>query len=170
MMGAMMRPKKTEITEKLRQEINKVVNRYIDQGAPRAKAPGWVATLTSGSCACSSSTRAPHLRITLTASMVVASAVPQAYQGRGHLTHTPSSRAKSSPTPCCISFCLWRFVCSAPISSNMCVLGQVWEAPVRAPSQGIVRACEPLCVPPLKILHHMHFVRPQMHPETRMHL
>ncbi|KAG1674724.1 hypothetical protein FOA52_013559 [Chlamydomonas sp. UWO 241] len=31
-MGQMMRQKKTEITEKLRQEINKVVNRYIDQG------------------------------------------------------------------------------------------------------------------------------------------
>jgi RuvB-like protein 1 (pontin 52) len=28
----MMKPKKTEITEKLRTEINKVVNRYIDQG------------------------------------------------------------------------------------------------------------------------------------------
>lgn len=32
MMGHMMKPKKTEITEKLRTEINKVVNRYIDQG------------------------------------------------------------------------------------------------------------------------------------------
>ncbi len=32
MMGQMIKPRKTEITEKLRQEINKVVNRYIDQG------------------------------------------------------------------------------------------------------------------------------------------
>jgi len=32
MMGTMMKPKKTEITEKLRAEINKVVNKYIDQG------------------------------------------------------------------------------------------------------------------------------------------
>mmetsp|Transcript_22787 Transcript_22787/g.53160 ORF Transcript_22787/g.53160 Transcript_22787/m.53160 type:complete len:455 (+) Transcript_22787:40-1404(+) len=32
MMNSMMKPKKTEITEKLRGEINKVVNRYIDQG------------------------------------------------------------------------------------------------------------------------------------------
>ncbi|CAG9310765.1 unnamed protein product [Blepharisma stoltei] len=32
MMGQIMKPKKTEITEKLRAEINKVVNRYIDQG------------------------------------------------------------------------------------------------------------------------------------------
>jgi len=32
MMGQLMKPKKTEITEKLRGEINKVVNRYIDQG------------------------------------------------------------------------------------------------------------------------------------------
>jgi len=32
MMGQMMKPKKTEITEKLRAEINKVVNKYIDQG------------------------------------------------------------------------------------------------------------------------------------------
>eukprot|EP00898_Chlorokybus_atmophyticus_P006857 jgi/Chlat1/7172/Chrsp57S06841 len=32
MMGQMLKPKKTEITDKLRQEINKVVNRYIDQG------------------------------------------------------------------------------------------------------------------------------------------
>jgi len=32
MMGSMMKPKKTEITEKLRAEINKVVNKYIDQG------------------------------------------------------------------------------------------------------------------------------------------
>jgi RuvB-like protein 1 (pontin 52) len=31
-MGQMMKSKKTEITEKLRQEINKVVNRYIDTG------------------------------------------------------------------------------------------------------------------------------------------
>lgn len=32
MLTAMGKPKKTEITEKLRDEINKVVNRYIDQG------------------------------------------------------------------------------------------------------------------------------------------
>eukprot|EP00053_Salpingoeca_punica_P003583 m.43961 g.43961 ORF g.43961 m.43961 type:complete len:457 (+) comp12280_c0_seq1:51-1421(+) len=32
MMGSLMKPKKTEITEKLRKEINKVVNKYIDQG------------------------------------------------------------------------------------------------------------------------------------------
>jgi len=32
MMGQVMKPKKTEITEKLRLEINKVVNKYIDQG------------------------------------------------------------------------------------------------------------------------------------------
>ncbi|KAK9355455.1 TIP49 C-terminus-domain-containing protein [Lipomyces doorenjongii] len=32
MMGQLMKPKKTEITDKLRQEINKVVNKYIDQG------------------------------------------------------------------------------------------------------------------------------------------
>merc|ERR1711904_701952 len=31
-MGSIMKPRKTEITEKLRLEINKVVNRYIDQG------------------------------------------------------------------------------------------------------------------------------------------
>merc|ERR1711988_364097 len=31
-MGQLMKPKKTEITEKLRTEINRVVNRYIDQG------------------------------------------------------------------------------------------------------------------------------------------
>ena len=31
-MGSLAKPKKTEITEKLRLEINKVVNRYIDQG------------------------------------------------------------------------------------------------------------------------------------------
>ncbi|PLB54995.1 putative AAA family ATPase pontin [Aspergillus steynii IBT 23096] len=32
MMGQLMKPRKTEITDKLRQEINTVVNRYIDQG------------------------------------------------------------------------------------------------------------------------------------------
>lgn len=32
MMGQLMKPRKTEITEKLRQEINKVVNKYIQQG------------------------------------------------------------------------------------------------------------------------------------------
>ena len=32
MMGQLMKPKKMEITDKLRQEINKVVNKYIDQG------------------------------------------------------------------------------------------------------------------------------------------
>jgi RuvB-like protein 1 len=31
-MGSLMKPKKTEVTEKLRREINKVVNRYIDSG------------------------------------------------------------------------------------------------------------------------------------------
>jgi len=32
MMGQMMKPKKTEITDKLRNEINKIVNKYIEQG------------------------------------------------------------------------------------------------------------------------------------------
>lgn len=32
MMGQLLKPKKTEITEKLRQEVNKVVAKYIDQG------------------------------------------------------------------------------------------------------------------------------------------
>lgn len=32
LMNQIQKPKKTEITEKLRQEINKVVNKYIDQG------------------------------------------------------------------------------------------------------------------------------------------
>ncbi|GBP32830.1 RuvB-like helicase 1 [Eumeta japonica] len=32
MMGQLMKPKKTEITDKLRKEINKIVNKYIDQG------------------------------------------------------------------------------------------------------------------------------------------
>merc|ERR1739838_339063 len=32
MMGQLMKAKKTEITEKLRLEINKVVDKYIDQG------------------------------------------------------------------------------------------------------------------------------------------
>lgn len=32
LMGTMLKPKKTEVTEKLRSEINKVVNRYIDSG------------------------------------------------------------------------------------------------------------------------------------------
>ncbi len=32
MMGQLMKPKKTEITDKLRKEINKVVNKYIDDG------------------------------------------------------------------------------------------------------------------------------------------
>ncbi|GAB4813204.1 hypothetical protein N2152v2_000250 [Parachlorella kessleri] len=32
MMGQLLKPKKTEITDKLRQEINRVVNKYIDQG------------------------------------------------------------------------------------------------------------------------------------------
>nr|CAG4640799.1 EOG090X04OZ [Eulimnadia texana] len=32
MMGQLMKPKKTEITDKLRREINKIVNKYIDQG------------------------------------------------------------------------------------------------------------------------------------------
>jgi RuvB-like protein 1 (pontin 52) len=32
MMGQLSKPKKTEVTEKLRTEINRVVNRYIDQG------------------------------------------------------------------------------------------------------------------------------------------
>ncbi|CAL7942664.1 unnamed protein product [Xylocopa violacea] len=32
MMGQLLKPKKTEITDKLRKEINKVVNKFIDQG------------------------------------------------------------------------------------------------------------------------------------------
>jgi RuvB-like protein 1 (pontin 52) len=39
-MGAMLKPKKTEITDKLRQEINRVVNRYIDQGASLVRHSG----------------------------------------------------------------------------------------------------------------------------------
>lgn len=35
-MGSLVKPKKTEITEKLRLEINKVVNRYIDQVRSKA--------------------------------------------------------------------------------------------------------------------------------------
>ncbi|XP_059278496.1 ruvB-like protein 1 [Lycium ferocissimum] len=31
-MGQMMKSRKTEITDKLRQEINKFVNRYVDKG------------------------------------------------------------------------------------------------------------------------------------------
>jgi RuvB-like protein 1 (pontin 52) len=31
-MGQLMKPKKTEITDKLRKEINKIVNKYIEQG------------------------------------------------------------------------------------------------------------------------------------------
>ena len=31
-MGQLMKPKKTEVTDKLRKEINKVVNKYIEQG------------------------------------------------------------------------------------------------------------------------------------------
>jgi RuvB-like protein 1 (pontin 52) len=32
LMSTVMKPKKTEITDKLRKEINKVVNKYIEQG------------------------------------------------------------------------------------------------------------------------------------------
>lgn len=32
MMGQLLKPKKTEITDKLRKEINKIVDKYIDQG------------------------------------------------------------------------------------------------------------------------------------------
>ncbi len=32
MVGQMVKPKKTEITEKLRLEINKIVNQYIQEG------------------------------------------------------------------------------------------------------------------------------------------
>lgn len=32
MMGQLMKPRKTEISDKLRKEVNKVVNKYIDQG------------------------------------------------------------------------------------------------------------------------------------------
>ena len=32
MMGSLMKSKKTEVTEKLRMEINKIVNKYIDDG------------------------------------------------------------------------------------------------------------------------------------------
>ena len=32
LMGQMMKPKKTEVTDKLRKVINKVVNKYIEQG------------------------------------------------------------------------------------------------------------------------------------------
>lgn len=32
LMGQLMKPKKTEVTDKLRKEINKVVNKYIEQG------------------------------------------------------------------------------------------------------------------------------------------
>lgn len=40
MMGNIMKPKRTEITQKLREEINKVVNKYIAQGICEVN-PGW---------------------------------------------------------------------------------------------------------------------------------
>ncbi|KAL8057590.1 hypothetical protein ABFX02_04G193400 [Erythranthe guttata] len=39
LVGQMMKPRKTEITDKLRQEVNKVVNRYINEGVAEL-APG----------------------------------------------------------------------------------------------------------------------------------
>ena len=41
-MGSLLKPRKTEITDKLRGEINKVVNRYIDQGAWAVGGGGWL--------------------------------------------------------------------------------------------------------------------------------
>jgi RuvB-like protein 1 (pontin 52) len=39
-MGQLMKPKKTDLTDKLRAEINKVVNCYIDQGGVAELVPG----------------------------------------------------------------------------------------------------------------------------------
>ena len=39
-MGQMMKPRKTEITEKLRSEVNKVVNSYIENGTAELVARG----------------------------------------------------------------------------------------------------------------------------------
>ena len=72
MMGQLMKPKKTEITDKLRDEINKVVSRYIDQGVAEL-VPGvlfidevirtfWTCTITANNhkrCTCSTSNVLP---------------------------------------------------------------------------------------------------------------
>ena len=58
MMGQMMKPKKTEITEKLRGEINKVVNKYIDQGIAEL-VPG-VLFIDEASLAAPSAADRPH--------------------------------------------------------------------------------------------------------------
>ena len=72
MMGQLMKPKKTEITDKLRDEINKVVSRYIDQGVAEL-VPGvlfidevihtfWTCSITANNrqrCTCSTSNVLP---------------------------------------------------------------------------------------------------------------
>lgn len=57
MMGQLMKPRKTEITEKLRGEINKVVNKYIDQGVAEL-IPG---VLFIDEVGCAELTRSPTL-------------------------------------------------------------------------------------------------------------
>lgn len=55
-MGQMLKPKKTEITDKLRQEINRVVNRYIDQGegVGTQQQGGWRQVMALAPCGLSS--------------------------------------------------------------------------------------------------------------------
>ncbi|KAF0977395.1 hypothetical protein FDP41_003387 [Naegleria fowleri] len=48
-MNSMMKPKKTEITEKLRTEVNRIVNKYIDQGVAEL-VPGSFGVYSCSNC------------------------------------------------------------------------------------------------------------------------
>ena len=56
MIGQLMKPKKTEITDKLRREINKVVSRYIEQGIAERSCPACCSS-TRSTCSTSSASR-----------------------------------------------------------------------------------------------------------------
>lgn len=62
MMGQMLKQKRTEITDKLRKEINKIVNKYIDQGIAEL-VPG-VLFIDEGESSSSSSSSHHRLHIT----------------------------------------------------------------------------------------------------------
>ena len=94
MMGSMMKPRKTEITEKLRTEINKVVNKYIDQGIAEL-VPG-VLFIDEASLA------APSAAIVRTTSHHVARlpSRPGAH-ARHRVLHVPQPRARVDPRADC---------------------------------------------------------------------
>lgn len=115
MMGQLMKPRKTEITEKLRGEINKVVNKYIDQGvaelvpgvlfidevrfATPSTATSFILTTFFLRCICSTSNASPISTARWKAPSVPLSSSPATAARRPSVAQTPPSTHRQASYP-----------------------------------------------------------------------